>query len=157
MALLLQILHTGQARKAEVKLGSPEDMYATTMRNTLIETRDALDAAVPKILSLSGPERRSLSLQTTLAAGMLISTERTVDPIPSDPKTLKPAPRTPDRRVEALNSMARVLDMDDSKVSPKEYEAMVRQVWKSTKATLDEMLDRGAPKQKSDAKGTVKK
>ncbi len=129
-----------------------QDLFADARENfsvgvlsTLKKTRDDIDQAVPKILALSREERLSLSIQAKGTSMILIGARRAYSSPTSDSKGA-----SPDKRVEALDSMSKVLGMDTSKISPsklKEYETMVKQAWSTAKASLDESLESAPVKQ----------
>jgi hypothetical protein len=117
------------------------------------KTRDELDAGISKILSLTPDDRIMLATKAEIAGMFLFAAHSVMGPANNDPKQERPT----DKRAVALESISRVLRLDSRKIPPKEYEAMVKQVWKTAKATLDETLERPGVKQMLDSKGPSEK
>jgi hypothetical protein len=133
--------HPKAAQSARYAGRSPISEWNDGLMEMLKETRDAVDLAVPKISSLSPLERMALSLRAR-SAGAQLESSISMSERPYDPKTMEPLKRTPDSRVQSLYSIGRVLGMDTSNMPPKQYEALVKQVWKVTKERLDKTLER---------------
>ena len=104
--------------------------------SNLKHVRDELEVGVSKIATLSKEQRFKLSMEAR-AHSMLLNGSLSFGG-PWEKEEKPPV----DKRVQALRSMADVLGRDISKFPAKQYEALVKQTWKTTKALLDETLER---------------
>jgi hypothetical protein len=100
--------------------------------------RNQMDQEVPKILSRSPRQLGALAAVVQMNGGSC-------------------GPKSPDKLGRSLCALSGVLLMDTSNIPPKQYEALVKQVWKTAKANIDETLETPEAKQLLAPKGLPKK
>ena len=116
------------------------DGYNRSVLEQRKNLRNKIDAAVPRILSLTSHQTIELAVDAFLILALYNSSAY------SDPKLEK-----------SVSEFYKVLRRGSSGVPPKQYEALVKQVWKTAKAQLDESLESPEAKRLLAPKGPSKK